>query len=273
MVSALTSPVDHLACPPCLWLDPFKLRRVLSEYCVATTATHPPQGASGAGRVPVRSSPCEYVISRPEQQEQKLAAVEDADKAQQHSTAAKPERGRAQTLVVLHGKAKVVWAAGSATAGVVTFLSGAHSAGPACRLPIHVRLLAGSYGCLRTTADAGADASPPTSVLARGAGMAALSVAARLPPRRSLRCIRALSVGAGIGTGLPAASVLALAAEDEDEDDEEEKWGQVLAPAQRGRRRGPRPGRATTRRLRTRRELLLSRWSAWAGKKPCPGGG
>ena len=122
MVSALTSPVDHLACPPCLWLDPFKLRRFLSEYCVATTATHPPQGASGAGRVPVRSSPCEYVISRLEQQEQKLAAVEDADKAQQHSTAAKPERGRAQTLVELHGKAKVVWAAGSATAGVVTFL-------------------------------------------------------------------------------------------------------------------------------------------------------
>ena len=96
--------------------------------------------------MPVRSSPCEYVISRLEQQEQKLAAVEDADKAQQHSTAAKPERGRAQTLVELHGKAKVVWAAGSATAGVVTFLSrliqraSADSCASACRfvrLPAH----------------------------------------------------------------------------------------------------------------------------------------
>ena len=99
--------------------------------------------------MPVRSSPCEYVTSRLEQQEQKLAAVEDADKAQQHSTAAKPERGRAQTLVELHGKAKVVWAAGSATAGVVTLLSGlisgtcvpsADSCASACRfvrLPAH----------------------------------------------------------------------------------------------------------------------------------------
>ena len=110
--SGLRIAVDHLACPPCLWLDRFKLCRFLSEYCVATTATHPPHGWAGA-----RALTDEYVTSRLEQQEQKLAAVEAADKAQKHSTAAKRERGRVQTLVELHGKARVVWAAGSATAG------------------------------------------------------------------------------------------------------------------------------------------------------------
>jgi hypothetical protein len=124
VVSALTSPVDHVACPPCLWLDPFKLCRFLCEYCVATTATHPSHGTSGAGRV--------YVTSRLEQQAQKLAAVEDVDKAQKHSTAAKPRADAGG--VARQSQGGVGRRICHRWCGHVP--ERAHSAGPSCRLPM-----------------------------------------------------------------------------------------------------------------------------------------